>query len=143
MKSFLRLAVALCVASVVVVPLPLRALDPGLGVKAKPLVKTSESWDGTALVYPKGEAEISGVLIEIMPGAETGWHLHPVPSFGMILEGQITVALKDGRTKEFKTGDIVVEVVNTLHNGRNTGDTVAKLVVFYAGEKGGKLTVKP
>ena len=139
MKSFLSLACAICV----VVPLPLRALDPGLGVKVKPLVKTSESWDGTALVYPKGEAEISGVLIEIMPGAETGWHLHPVPSFGMILEGQLTVALKDGRTKELKAGDVVVEVVNTLHNGRNTGDSVTKLIVFYAGEKGAKLTVKP
>jgi quercetin dioxygenase-like cupin family protein len=139
MKSFLTLACALCL----VVPLPLRALDPGLGVKAKPLVKTSESWDGTPLVYPKGEAEISGVLIEIMPGAETGWHLHPVPSFGMILEGQLTVSLKDGRTKELKTGDVIVEVVNTLHNGRNTGPSVTKLVVFYAGEKGGKLTVKP
>ncbi|HSH93503.1 MAG TPA: cupin domain-containing protein [Roseimicrobium sp.] len=139
MKSLLTLACALCL----IVPLPLRALDPGLGVKAKPLVKTSESWDGTPLVYPKGEAEITGMLIEIMPGAETGWHLHPVPSFGMILEGQLTVSLKDGRTKELKTGDVIVEVVNTLHNGRNTGTTVVKLVVFYAGEKDGKLTVKP
>lgn len=139
MKSFLTLACALCL----VVPLPLRALDPGLGVKARPLVKTSESWDGTPLVYPKGEAEITGMLIEIMPGAETGWHLHPVPSFGMILEGQLTVSLKDGRTKELKAGDVIVEVVNTLHNGRNTGASVVKLVVFYAGEKGGKLTVKP
>lgn len=139
MKSFLTLVSALCL----VVPLPLRALDPGLGVKAKPLIKTSESWDGTPLVYPKGEAEITGMLVEIMPGAETGWHLHPVPSFGMILEGQLTVSLKDGRTKELKTGDVIVEVVNTLHNGRNTGASVVKLVVFYAGEKDGKLTVKP
>jgi quercetin dioxygenase-like cupin family protein len=139
MKPLLTLACALTLLT----PLPSRALDPGLGVKAKPLVKTSESWDGVPLVYPKGQAEITGMLIEIMPGAETGWHLHPVPSFGMLLEGQLTVHLKDGRTKELKTGDVIVEVVNTLHNGRNTGATVAKLIVFYAGEKDAKLTVKP
>ena len=139
MNRLLTLACALSLLA----PLPLRALDPGLGVKAKPLVKTSESWDGTPLVYPKGQAEITGMLIEIMPGAETGWHLHPVPSFGMLLEGQLTVSLKDGRTKELKTGDTIVEVVNTLHNGRNTGTSVAKLIVFYAGEKDAKLTVKP
>lgn len=139
MKPLLTLASAL----ILLAPLPSRALDPGLGVKAKPLVKTSESWDGTPLVYPKGQAEITGMLIEIMPGAETGWHLHPVPSFGMLLEGQLTVSLKDGRTKELKAGDTIVEVVNTFHNGRNTGTSIAKLVVFYAGEKDGKLTVKP
>jgi quercetin dioxygenase-like cupin family protein len=139
MKPLLTLACALSL----LVPLPSHALDPGLGIKVKPLVKTTESWDGTPLVYPKGQAEITGMLIEFQPGAETGWHLHTVPSFGMVLEGQLTVSLKDGRTKELNPGDIIVEVVNTLHNGRNTGTTVAKLVVFYAGEKDAKLTVKP
>ena len=55
--------------------------------KSNPLLKTQTSWDGTAIEYPKGKAEITGMIVEIAPGGETGWHLHPVPSFGMLLEG--------------------------------------------------------
>jgi len=36
----------------------------------------------------------------------------------------------------------LAEVINTLHNGRNLGSTPVKLVVFYAGVVGQKLTVK-
>ncbi len=39
------------------------------------VLKTSQSWDGALLNYPQGQAEITGVRIEIAPGGETGWHL--------------------------------------------------------------------
>ena len=82
------------------------------------------------------------LLIEIAPGGETGWHLHPVPSFGMVLEGELEVSLKDGQRKRLKAGDALAEVVNTAHNGRNIGNAPVKLVVFYAGSKGQPLSQK-
>ncbi|MEB3310539.1 MAG: cupin domain-containing protein [Snowella sp.] len=118
------------------------ALEPSPEIKATTILKTDTSWDGKPLVYPKGQAEITGMIIEIAPGAETGWHSHPVPSFGMLIEGELHVQLKDGRIKKLKAGDTLAEVVNTLHNGRNVGTVPVKLIVFYAGAVGQALTVK-
>lgn len=112
-------------------------------VKVTPLLKTQTSWDGTPLQYPQGQAEITGMLVELAPGAATGWHSHPVPSFGMVLEGEIEVTLDNGKTRRIKAGEAVAEVVHTLHNGRNVGPGTLKLIVFYAGAAGGSLTDKP
>ena len=123
-------------------PATVQALEQSAAIKVQPLLQTSSSWDGTALHYPAGQAQISGMLIEIAVGGQTGWHLHQVPSFGMVLEGELEVSLKDGRRKTIKAGEALAEVVNTLHNGRNIGTVPVKLVVFYAGSEGQKLSVK-
>ncbi len=118
------------------------ALEASSSVKVETVLKADKSWDGKPLSYPQGQAQITGLIIEIIPGGETGWHLHPVPSFGMVLEGELDVSLKDGSVKHLKKGDTLAEVVNTLHNGKNTGSTPLKLLVFYAGAVDSKLTIK-
>jgi quercetin dioxygenase-like cupin family protein len=117
-------------------------LDPSSSVSVEKLLSTQSSWDGTALVYPKGLPEITSLQIDIAPGAETGWHLHPVPSLAYVLQGELEVQLKDGQVKRVNAGDSFTEVVNTLHNGRNVGKLPVKLVVFYIGEVGQTLTIK-
>lgn len=82
------------------------------------------------------------MLIEIAPGGETGWHSHPVPSFALVLEGELEVQLKNGVVNRLKAGETLAETVNTLHNGRNVGSVPLKLVVFYTGAVGQKLSVK-
>lgn len=116
-------------------------LEISPAVKVSPLLRTTSSWDGNPIVYPDGQAEITGMVVEIAPGGETGWHQHPVPSFGVVLEGTLAVTLKDGRVKHLHAGEALVEVVNTLHNGRNTGDKPVRIIVFYAGTVGRTLTV--
>lgn len=111
-------------------------------VTLKPLMKTTTSWDGTPLHYPAGQAEITAFELVLAPGAETGWHSHPAPAFGLVLDGEWTVTLKDGRSKTLRPGDPVAEVVDTLHNGRNTGTVPARLLVFFAGAVGQVLTQK-
>ncbi len=118
------------------------AFEPTEQVTVTPLLKTQESWDGKPIVYPGGRAEVTVVQVEIAPGGETGWHLHPVPSFGMVLEGEMTVHLKSGETLSLKAGDPAVETVNVMHNGRNTGTVPVKLLVFYAGNTEEALTVR-
>ena len=56
------------------------SIDATEQVKVTPLLKTQESWDGMQIIYPEGKAEVTVMQVEIAPGAETGWHLHPVPS---------------------------------------------------------------
>ncbi|CAK0768114.1 Cupin domain-containing protein [Gammaproteobacteria bacterium] len=118
------------------------ALDHSTGVKVIQLLKTTSSWNGKPIVYPEGQAEITGLLVEILPGAETGWHEHAVPSFGMVLEGTLEVTLKSGEVKRLQSGDALAEVVDTLHNGRNVGSQPVKIVVFYAGTVGKPLPQK-
>ncbi|SRR6266704_6881959 len=123
-------------------PLAAPALETSAAVKVIPLVKSSTSWDGKPVLYPAGTAEVTGLLVEIAPGAETGWHEHPVPSFAYVLSGTLEVRLRSGTVKRLQAGDTLVEVVDTVHNGRAVGDQAVKLIVFYAGAVGKPLTVK-
>lgn len=118
------------------------ALDQSASVKVTPLLKSSSSWNGAQLAWPAGQAEVTALQIEIAPGAETGWHLHPVPSFAYVLEGELEVGLKDGAVQRFAAGQALAEVVGTMHNGRNVGSGPVKLVVFYVGAAGSTLTIK-
>ncbi len=118
------------------------ALDPTNGITVTPLAKETTSWDGRPITYPQGQVEMTALFIEIEPGAETGWHCHTVPNFAYMLEGTLEVTLDDGRVKLLKAGDVLSEVVNRSHNGRNVGRCPAKLVVFYTGVVGTPLSVK-
>jgi len=117
-------------------------LEPVPGVRAQLGLQADSSWNGNKIEYPSGQAEVTGMLIEVDPGQETGWHTHSVPSFAMIIEGQLEVTLEDGRKKLLKAGDFLAEVIDVPHMGRNVGKETVKLVVFYAGAKGMTLTEK-
>jgi quercetin dioxygenase-like cupin family protein len=104
-------------------------------------LSTTKTWDGATIQYPSGTAKVTGAIITLPPGTETGWHMHPVPCFALILEGDLVVELKDGRTKKLKAGDTFAEVIGTPHNGKNTGKVPLKIAVFYAGNTDLKNTI--
>lgn len=118
------------------------ALEPSATVKILTVLNTKSSWDGKPIEYPAGKAEVTGMVVEIAPGGETGWHMHPVPSFAMVLEGELELRLKSGVVKRLQAGEALAEVVNTIHNGRNVGRVPVKLVVFYMGLDGQQQTVR-
>lgn len=109
-------------------------------MRVEPLLRTTTSWDGAPLRYPQGQAEITGLVVTIAPGGETGWHRHPVPSFGVLLSGELEITLRSGEVKRVRAGEALAEVVDTWHNGRAVGPEPARLVVFYAGAVGVGLT---
>jgi len=114
-----------------------------LPITSTQLIKTTSTWDGKAIVYPSNDqAQVTALMIEIPVNGETGWHHHPVPSFAMILEGTLDVMLRDGSVNHLKAGDPLVEVVDTAHNGRNTGNVPVKIIVLYAGTVSSVLTIK-
>lgn len=105
------------------------------------ILQTTTTWNGAEMEYPATEsAEITALHIEFAPGSETVWHRHPVPSLAYIMSGELEVKIKDGETKIFRKGDAFAEVIDTWHYGKNMGNEPVKLVVFYVGEKGRKLT---
>ena len=141
MTLHLRFRTALICTAAALLPFAAHAIEPSATVKVTPLLKTTQSWNGAPIKYPEGQAEISALMIEIAPGGETNWHEHPVPSFGMLLEGPLEISLPDGKKKLMKAGEALAEVIATPHNGRNVGSTPVKLVVFYAGAVDKKLTI--
>ncbi len=114
------------------------------GVSAKVLTKTSITADGQKIVYPQTDkAEVTAMTVDIAPGAETGWHKHPVPVYAYVLSGDLTVELEGGQRLRYGKGDAIIEVVNTLHNGKNSGAEPVTLAVFYLGAEGVPTVVKP
>jgi len=117
--------------------------DYGSGVNTALILKTTTTTGDYPAEYLNAEKpEINVVKVEISPGAETGWHSHPVPLYAYVLEGELSVELKGGNTYHFSAGDAIVEVVNVPHNGKNPGTAPVVLIVFYTGEIGTPNTVK-
>jgi quercetin dioxygenase-like cupin family protein len=138
----MKLQYCLIVWSLLFASLDAAALDPTHDVRVTSLAKETTSWDGKPIIYPGGQAEMTALLIEIAPGAQTGWHCHLVPNFAYMLEGTLELVLDDGRIKRLNAGDALSEVVNRSHNGRNVGSDPVKLVVFYTGATGIPLSAK-
>ena len=122
-------------------PIAVFAIDQNSAVKVTSLLKTTTGWDDKQIVYPEGQAEMTALLVEIAPGESTGWHQHPVPSLGFLLEGTLEITLTDGRVKRMEAGEALSEVTDTMHIGRAVSKTPVKIVVFYAGAIGKALTI--
>ena len=133
-------------AFVLVSPMPSQGHDghgaEKLGVQVEQLATTSKEWDGKDLpVYPKGKPEVKVLKIMIPAGVKLPFHTHPVINAAVILEGALELELLDGTTKVFKEGEALVEVVNTIHSGKATGQQDVKLIVIYAGIQGTPTTI--
>jgi quercetin dioxygenase-like cupin family protein len=139
MRKYLVIIIGILVFGV---PYTVAAGDYNSGVKATLILKTTTTTGNYPAKYLNTQVpEITAMKVEIKPGAETGWHSHPVPLYAYVLEGDLTVEIKGGRTYQFAAGDAIVEVVNVPHNGKNLGATPVVLIVFYTGETGRPNTV--
>jgi len=112
-------------------------------IQVETLVSTSQSWDGSALPdYPRERPLLSVLRIRIAPGAVLPLHQHPMINVGYLVHGELTVTTDEGKTLVLKAGESIVEVVEKWHSGKNTGNEIAEIVVFYAGAQGMPLSIK-
>ena len=111
-------------------------------VVAEEQLKTHTSWDGGAIKYPQGLAEITSVKLRIEENQMTKFHCHPVPTLGYILQGDLAVETKNGNKIILKEGESIVEVMRTIHRGRAVNGPV-EVIVFYAGSTSMPNTVDP
>lgn len=104
------------------------------GVTADVLTKTDKSWNGSLLpAYPAGQPQVTIIRYQFAPGAVLPLHKHPVINAGVLLRGELSVHTESGQTLSLKPGDAMVELVDQWHEGRNTGNETAELIIIYAG----------
>jgi quercetin dioxygenase-like cupin family protein len=104
---------------------------------ARNILSTGSTVTGEAIHYPAGApARITAVEITLQPGEQTGWHTHPVPLLGYILEGELTIDYGPKGTRVFRKGDALAEAMNEPHNGRNTGQGPMRILAVFMGSDG-------
>ncbi len=117
--------------------------DDYAGAKVTAIKKSTTTANGQKMEYLKTDhPEVTALLVEIPPGGETGWHLHPVPVYAYVLSGTITVEMEGGESRDYNEGEAIFEAVNAAHNGKNLGKIPVKLIVFYTGETGKPVTIR-
>ena len=114
----------------------LQAAEYGTAVTSRLITKAENTSNGDKIKYPAfSNPEVSALEVDIAPGAETGWHKHPVPVYAYVLAGKLLVDIEGGKSQTFKPGDAIIEVVDAWHNGRNISCEPVRLAVFYLGGK--------
>ena len=113
--------------------LPRAEAEPGV----RTVLSTGSTVTGQSIRYPSGApVHITAVEITLQPGQQTGWHTHPVPLFGYILEGELTVDYGARGRRIFRKGDGLAEAMDEAHNGYNAGREPVKILAVFIGTEG-------
>ena len=106
------------------------------------LLKTDEAWSGQKLPdYLVGKTEVVINKVVIPPKTYLPWHHHDLMSYAYVSKGEFYIALKDGKEKKFKAGDVLCETVGSIHRGENRSLKDCELIVFYPSKAGFPLSV--
>lgn len=98
-----------------------------------PLLSADADIVGQPLAYPSGKPKVTAAIVTIPPGGETGWHLHQVPLFVYVMEGEVTVDYGAKGTKIYTAGQSLMEAMNWAHNGMNKSTAPVKILAVYMG----------
>jgi quercetin dioxygenase-like cupin family protein len=140
-RAFLLACLLPALAVFCVIPSFADGYSPGIQVRI--LLKTDTTSLGAAVKYPEvANPEVTSIEVTIPPGAETGWHRHPVPGYAYVLSGSLTLEVEGVATRTLRAGEAYAELVGVRHNGKNSGNDPVKLIAFFTGEKGMPFTVR-
>lgn len=137
-SKWLAIVAILCSANIV------NAADnnPSTGVESTELLRTTKSWNGEELPdYPQGKPELVAMKYVIPVGQKLGWHHHVAMNHGVLVQGELTIIGHDGQSKTLHEGDVVVEMVDSVHYGENRGTEPIVLYMFYLSQEGLPLSV--
>lgn len=109
-------------------------------VKVKEILRTGNDAAGRAIEFPKGKPELVCVEVTVPAGEATGWHTHPHPCIGYLLDGELTLEVAGLPKKVFRAGEAIAEVIDRPHRGINTGTVPAKVILFVASEEGAPIS---
>ena len=113
------------------------------GVKARNLVTSLGGFRGTANV----PVVLTGQIVEIEPGGQTGRQRHLVTSYIYVLEGTLTTNSEGGPVgvagAQYHTeGQSYMDAVGLWHNHSNAGQKPVKYLLLLIGTPGGPTTQK-
>ena len=80
--------------------------------------------------------EVVQAIAEFQPGGQSGAHTHPGEEVAYILEGTVELEIQGKPAVSKKAGEAFLIPAGTVHNAKNTGKTVAKVLGTYIVEKG-------
>jgi quercetin dioxygenase-like cupin family protein len=101
------------------------------------VLSTGNTVTGQPIRYPSGApARLTAVEITLQPGEQTGWHTHPVPVFGYILDGELTIDYGAKGQRTFVKGEALAEAMDEAHDGRNTGRNPVTILAVFIGMEG-------
>ena len=79
-------------------------------------------------------------LAEVQPNGASGRHTHPGEEIAYVLAGPMILEIDGKPAKTLQTGEVFLIPAGTVHNARNTGTGVAKVLANYVIEKGKPVT---
>lgn len=100
------------------------------------LLETDKTILRQAFAYPAGRARIEAARLTVPPGGTVPLHLHPVPLFVYILQGEITVDYLRRGKRTYRAGDAFVEAYEWPHHARNNGEEDVVILTVYASAVG-------
>ena len=74
-------------------------------------------------------------IAEIQPSAAAGRHTHPGEEIAYVLTGPVVIEIDGKPAKTYQTGEVFMIPPGTIHNAKNPGTSVAKIVSTYVIEK--------
>lgn len=98
------------------------------GITAKPLLRTTLSGDDTK--------ESVMMSVEFAPGSTTGRHTHPGDEYTVVLQGTLELSAEGRETRRVSAGDVYHNPRGLVHEGRNVGDTPARVAITFVIDKG-------
>lgn len=95
----------------------------------------------TRTIVTKADVSVPGreaviARVEVAPGGVAGWHTHPGDEISYVGEGEATLMVAGQPQRKVAAGEGFVVPAGVVHNARNDGATVVKLVGVYVVEKG-------
>lgn len=113
-------------AAVLALSLAAGAFAQSGGIRRTPLAKADVSVPGREAVVVRAELD---------PGSTAGRHTHPGDEISYILEGQGELLVDGEAPRTVRAGEAIIIAAGKVHDARNSGETVMRLVGVYVVEK--------
>jgi quercetin dioxygenase-like cupin family protein len=114
------------------------------GVSAKNLVTSLGGFTGSASV----PISVTGRIVTIEPGGQTGRERYLVPAYVYVLEGTLTTNSEGGPVgvagaQYHGAGQSYMDVPGVWHNYSNPGQTALKYLILFIGTPGARTLEQP
>ena len=113
------------------------------GVKTSPLITSLGPFREPVSI----PVILTGQVVEIEPGGQTGRQRHTVPTFIYVLEGTLVTNSEGGRVgvagaQYHAPGQSYSDPAGVWHNHSNPGTTPVKYLILFLSTPGGEITQK-
>jgi len=137
MKQFTS-AILFALLATITLPVSAQKIE---GVTVTKIDASTSTVTGQPIVLPSQNVQVITSTFDIAVGAKLPRHEHPFPRYAYVLQGELEVQYEGSGTKLYKTGELIVEAINTWHQAENKGSVPVRLLVIDQVEAGKSNTI--